>query len=195
MTSLLIYLPNTLTVLRIILSPICVYFLVVKSYPAVAFSLFLIASITDAFDGYYARKYNVVSRLGTFLDPLADKIMVVSIFLCFFHLYNNIVNIYVLSMIVFRDVFVTLIRMVMEYKSHTMVTSRISKIKTVLQITAIIVMFLSIVIGGESFVINQTEYLLVLMLATALVTFYTGIHYFVSNYNQLKFLFDLNDKN
>ena len=93
------YLPNTLTFIGIILTPVCVYFLVFNSKPILAFLIFVIASITDAFDGYYARKFNVISRLGAFLDPLADKIMVVSIFL-FFYLYNNVVDIYVLSMII-----------------------------------------------------------------------------------------------
>ena len=183
------YLPNTLTFIRIILTPVCVYFLVFNSKPILAFLIFVIASITDAFDGYYARKFNVISRLGAFLDPLADKIMVVSIFLCFFYLYNNVVDIYVLSMIIFRDVFVTIIRMIMEYKNHTMVTSKISKLKTVFQIVAINVMFLAIIFGGDSFLSNQSQYLFILMISTAFITFYTGVHYFICNYNKLRLIF------
>ena len=194
MTSKLKHLPNTLTIIRIFLTPLCVYFLIIENLPLWAFVFFLIASITDAFDGYYARKYNVISRLGTFLDPLADKIMVVSIFLCFFYLYSEIVNIYVLLIIIFRDVFVTLIRMIMEYKRHTMVTSKISKVKTALQIVSINLMFIAIIFGGEDFISSQSTYLFSLMMITALVTLYTGVHYFVCNYKKLKILFILNEK-
>ena len=77
--------------------------------------------------------------------------MVVSMFLCFFHLYDNIVNIYVLSMIIFRDVFVTFIRMIMEYRKYTLVTSKISKLKTVVQIVAINVMFIAIILEVKYF--------------------------------------------
>ena len=195
MTNIIKYLPNGLTITRILLTPVCIYLFTIGEDPVWAFVIFLIASITDAFDGYYARKYKVVSRLGAFLDPLADKIMVVSVFVCFFYLYNNIVNIYILSMIVFRDVFVTLIRMIMEYNRRTMVTSKVSKIKTVLQILSINLMFISIIFGGDDFMFNQSKYLFILMTMTALVTFYTGVHYFVSNYNNLKTLFALNEKN
>ena len=188
------YIPNTLTFIRIILTPFCIYFLLFDSKPILAFSLFIIASITDGFDGYYARKFNVISRLGAFLDPLADKIMVVSMFLCFFYLYDNIVNIYVLSMIIFRDVFVTFIRMIMEYRNYTLVTSKISKLKTVFQIVAINVMFIAIIFGGEIFLNDQSLYLLILMLITAIITFYTGIHYFVTNYKQLKLICNFNVK-
>ena len=195
MTSIIKYLPNGLTITRILLTPVCIYLFTIGEDPVWAFVIFLIASITDAFDGYYARKYKVVSRLGAFLDPLADKIMVVSVFVCFFYLYNNIVNIYILSMIIFRDVFVTLIRMIMEYNRRTMITSKVSKIKTVLQILSINLMFISIIFGGDDFMSDQSKYLFILMIMTALVTFYTGVHYFVSNYNNLKNLFALSEKN
>ena len=84
MNDKLRYIPNLLTIIRILLTPLCIYFLIVENNPLYSFIFFSIASITDAFDGYYARKYNAISRLGTFLDPLADKIMVVSVFFCFF---------------------------------------------------------------------------------------------------------------
>jgi len=188
MSDILKHLPNVLTVIRIFLTPICVYFLISQYNPLYAFIFFSIASITDAFDGYYARKYNATSRLGAFLDPLADKIMVVSIFFCFFYMYNHIVDIYVLLMIVFRDVLVTFIRMIMEYKGHTMTTSNISKIKTALQIIAINLMFVAIIFKLEK-LYPYSNILYLLIFITALITFYTGVHYLTSNYKKIKSLF------
>ena len=78
--------------------------------------------------------------------------------------------------------------MIMEYRKYTLVTSKISKLKTVVQIVAINVMFIAIIFGGEIFLNDQSSYLLILMLITAIITFYTGIHYFVTNYKQLKLI-------
>ena len=191
------WIPNFLTLTRVLLVPVFLYFLFsdFNHGKLIAFITFIVASITDAYDGKIARKYNIESSFGVYLDPLADKIMVVSVFFCFFYLYNDIVNIYVLSMIVFRDVFVTLIRMFMEFKKYTMVTSKISKIKTLLQIVAINLMFLAIIFGGVDFMSLHSTYFLILMMITASVTFYTGIHYFVCNYGTLKYLLKFNEKN
>ncbi|HIB51969.1 MAG TPA: CDP-diacylglycerol--glycerol-3-phosphate 3-phosphatidyltransferase, partial [Candidatus Marinimicrobia bacterium] len=70
------------------------------------------ASITDAYDGYFARKYNQVTAQGRFLDPLADKILVSSAFISFAVL--GVVEYWMVSLIIFRDLFVTGLRMVME---------------------------------------------------------------------------------
>ena len=192
------YLPNLLTIIRILLTPICIYFLIqhhalsnegFSSEALLSFLIFIAASLTDAFDGYYARKYNLISRLGTFLDPLADKILVISIFTCFFYMYSNIVDVYVIIMIVFRDVFVTLIRLFMEYKGHTMLTSNLSKIKTAIQIIAINIMFISIIFNQN---LAYSDYLYALMILTGVITFYTGIDYFLKNYNKIKSLVTLN---
>ena len=192
-------LPNILTISRIFLTPLCVYFLFSHHYlenegfssnALISFLIFIIASLTDAFDGYYARKHNLVSKLGAFLDPLADKIMVVSVFLCFLYMYNDIVNIYILFMIIFRDVFVTLIRMFMQYKGQTMITSGFSKIKTTVQIVAINLMFICVVFNKVDIYSN---YLYVLMMFTGILTFSTGLHYFASNYNNLKHML-INEK-
>jgi len=194
MTKKIKNLPNILTVARILLTPLCIYFLFCHYYLDIeGFSsnalasllIFIIASLTDAFDGYYARKHNLVSKLGTFLDPLADKIMVVSIFICFLYMYSNVVDIYILLMIVFRDVFVTFIRMFMEYKGQTMITSGLSKIKTTVQIIAINLMFICIVFGRVD---AYSNHLYALMIFTGLLTFYTGVNYFTSNYNKLKYM-------
>jgi CDP-diacylglycerol--glycerol-3-phosphate 3-phosphatidyltransferase len=71
--------PNFLTVIRILLVPVFIYYLFKEElfYNILAFAIFLIASITDLVDGYLARKWNQTTEFGKFLDPLADKILVI----------------------------------------------------------------------------------------------------------------------
>lgn len=71
--------PNFITLFRIILVPV-VFWLLVSEQPALAFVTFLIAGISDAVDGYLAKRFNWESELGAYLDPLADKLLIVSIF-------------------------------------------------------------------------------------------------------------------
>ena len=101
-----------------------------------ALMIFIIASITDAYDGYYARKYDQITPEGKFLDPLADKILVTSAFMSFALL--DVVEFWMIGLIIFRDLFVTGLRMAMERKGLSMVTSTVAKAKTATQMTIII---------------------------------------------------------
>ena len=79
-------LPNKLTILRVILVPVFVVFLMmdITGYDKwIALSIFIIASLTDLLDGKIARKYNLITNFGKFMDPLADKLLVCSAFICF----------------------------------------------------------------------------------------------------------------
>lgn len=173
-------LPNLLTLLRIILTPICIYLLFYNCY-LLSLILFLLASITDFLDGYLARKYNSISKLGSFLDPIADKLLVVGLFLSFYIL-NIVIDYYILAMIIFRDVFVTVIRISMQSKGVVMKTSRIAKIKTTIQFSVIIIIFLKLIT-----ILNfKEEIIYYISLSMAILTLYTGVHYLVSNFNQLK---------
>ena len=108
-----------------------------------ALMIFIVASITDAYDGYYARKYNEITTEGKFLDPLADKILVSSAFISFALL--GIIDFWMVGIIVFRDLFVTGLRMAMEQKGRTMVTSLVAKLKTSAQM--IIITFILLILG------------------------------------------------
>ena len=96
-----------------------------------ALIIFIVASITDAYDGYYARKYNEITTEGKFLDPLADKILVSSAFISFALL--GIIDFWMVGIIIFRDLFVTGLRMAMEQKGRTMVTSIIANLRLLLK--------------------------------------------------------------
>ena len=79
-------LPNKITMLRIVLIPFFVFFMLTEFVPYskyIAAAVFIIASLTDTLDGYLARKYQLVSNFGKFMDPLADKLLVCSALVCF----------------------------------------------------------------------------------------------------------------
>ena len=173
-------LPNFLTVLRIALTPACIFFLFNEFY-LLSLIIFLLASFTDFLDGYFARKYNSISKLGAFLDPIADKLLVVGLFLSFYFL-DIIIDIYILIMIIFRDVFVTILRISMQSKGITMVTSKIAKIKTAVQFLIIVILFLKFILI-TSF---NDEFIYYASLFMAILTFYTGLHYLANNFKQLK---------
>ena len=78
--------PNRLTILRVIMIPVFILFMLWQTFPYsdyIAAGVFILACVTDFFDGYIARKYNQVTTFGKFMDPLADKILVCSALICF----------------------------------------------------------------------------------------------------------------
>ena len=152
-----------------------------------ALIIFLVASITDAYDGYYARKYNEITAEGKFLDPLADKILVSSAFISFALL--GIIDFWMVGIIIFRDLFVTGLRMAMEQKGRTLVTSIIAKLKTSAQM--IIIIFILVILGLKGLSLTWAipvldivkDYKLVynLSLFVTLFTGVTGLTYLFSN--------------
>ena len=135
-------LPNKLTVLRIILVPFFIASLLV-SFPhhyAVALIFFIIASVTDYFDGKIARKHNLVTDFGKFLDPLADKILVVSALICFVSL--GICDSILVIIVLFREFAVTSVRLVAASQGNVVAANIFGKIKTVTQMVTIIAVFL-----------------------------------------------------
>ena len=160
-----------------------------------ALGIFIIASITDAYDGYYARKYNEITTEGKFLDPLADKILVSSAFISFALL--NVIDFWMVGIIIFRDLFVTGLRMAMEQKGMTMVTSMIAKLKTSAQMGIITFILMILGLKGLSLawaipildIVKAYNIIYVLTLFVTLFTALTGLTYLYSNRKPiLKFL-------
>lgn len=186
--------PNVLTIFRILLTPLFIICLF-SNYPYArlwALIIFIVASVTDAFDGYYARKYNQVTRHGQFLDPLADKILVSSAFISFALM--ELVPFWMVALIVFRDLFVTGLRWAMKSKGLTMITSKIAKAKTTIQISVIIfiLLFLGVQIFSFSwlkeainFIIENRIIYYFTFIATIL-TLWTGISYLYKNRLMIK---------
>ena len=128
-------LPNLLSLLRIILTPLFIIFLF-RDDKLLALIIFAVAAITDAYDGHLARKYNQITSQGKFLDPLADKILVLSAFFSF--AFIGIIDFWMVGIITFRDMFITGLRWIISNKGFEFVTSKLSKYKTAFQLTIII---------------------------------------------------------
>jgi len=179
------YIPNTLTILRIILAPIFIYVILSDidfSY-FIGLVIFVIASITDALDGKLARKYSVESKFGLFMDPFADKILVLGAFLTFLFIpiLNDIVYLWMVVLILLRDVFVTLLRLFMKKKNLLMITSKIAKLKTTSQLTSIILLLLALSMDSKISIKLFDEYLFIFMTIVTFFTVYTGIDYYYKN--------------
>ena len=158
-----------------------IYLLLFQNY-IISFYIFIIASITDWADGYFARKFNVISDFGIFFDPLADKLLVLSAFISFLYIDLLADSIYhwMVIVIAFRDISITLLRIVINSKgNYTLVTSKIAKLKTALQLIAIGFILFCLTFSG------LIVFVYPLMLVTTLITLYTGIHYYFNNGKQL----------
>ena len=187
-------LPNILTILRILLTPVFILCLFAKFDNAQLWALFIfiVASITDAYDGYYARKNDMVTDTGKFLDPLADKILVSSAFISFAVM--GLIDFWMVTLIIFRDLFVTGLRVIMSRKGFTMMTSQIAKSKTSVQISTIIFTLTIVSLKGISWTIVMDyltfvkEYDLVyyLTMVAVLFTLYTGFTYIQENRKAIK---------
>jgi len=181
--------PNILTVMRIFLTPIFIICLFSDFFGAQLWALviFIVASITDAYDGYLARKNNMVTDTGRFLDPLADKILVSSAFISFSIM--GLIDIWMVALIIFRDLFVMGLRLLMSRRGFIMITSKISKSKTAAQIGIIIFTLLFLTLKGfnwvllEDYLIFINEYQLVyyLTMIAVIFTVYTGYTYIQEN--------------
>ena len=188
--------------LRIILTPLFIIFLFSEFYNAKLFSLFIfiIAAITDGYDGYLARKYNQITPEGKFLDPLADKVLVLSAFIAF--AYIGIIDFWMVSIIIFRDLFVTGLRIIMSSKGFSFITTKISKYKTAFQLTIIIITL--IFISADDMHVNSLfpivnfikdfNIIYCLTFLMTIFTAYTGINYVYMNRIIIqKYINDSND--
>ena len=137
-------LPNILTILRVVLVPFFIVLLLQPSFilRIIAFLIFIVASITDLIDGYLARKWNQETELGKFLDPLADKALVLGAFITFIYLSDQ-VQTWMVLVIIGRDLLITMLRYIAIHRGKSLQTSRLGKWKTGFQMFSIIVISLS----------------------------------------------------
>ena len=147
MTQRDINIPNLLTLFRVLFVPFFVYLIFQPSKVCrmIAFGVFAFASLTDLVDGYLARRLNQETEFGKFLDPLADKCLVLGAFVTFVFLSEQI-QVWMVLCILARDVMITLFRYLAIYQGKTLRTSRLAKLKTAFQMFSIIVIVMSFMV-------------------------------------------------
>ncbi|MDD5952740.1 MAG: CDP-diacylglycerol--glycerol-3-phosphate 3-phosphatidyltransferase [Oscillospiraceae bacterium] len=136
-------LPNKLTVARVIMVPFFVLFLInipMPHHTVIALFLFALASFTDHLDGRIARKRNLITNFGKFLDPLADKILVISALICF--VYLGWTNVWFLIVIVAREFMVSAVRLIAADNGKVIAANVWGKVKTITQMVAILVILI-----------------------------------------------------
>ena len=139
-------LPNKLTMLRVILIPFFVVFLLFgiggDASKWIALGIFIIASLTDLLDGKIARKYNLVTNFGKFMDPLADKLLVCSAMICLIAL--NRIPAWIVCIIVAREFAISGFRLIAAEKGTVIAASYWGKFKTTFQMIMVILMIADI---------------------------------------------------
>jgi CDP-diacylglycerol--glycerol-3-phosphate 3-phosphatidyltransferase len=138
-------LPNRLTLLRVILVPVFAVFVLYPQIPCHylwAFLVFAAASLTDHYDGKIARSRNLVTNFGKFLDPLADKALVISALVCFLSL--GLADVWCVLIIIARELTVTSLRLLaLEEGGKVIAANRWGKVKTASQMTAVLLILAS----------------------------------------------------
>lgn len=137
-------LPNKLTVFRILCIPLFVVFMLVDTIPYnnyISVGIFIVASLTDMLDGKIARKYNLVTNFGKFMDPLADKLLVSSALIC---LSGTKIPSWVVIIIISRELFISGFRTLAADQGIVLAAGWWGKFKTAFQMIMIIVLILNI---------------------------------------------------
>ncbi len=188
-------LPTKLTFMRILMIPvfIALFFINVENAPyfrIAAVGVFMLASLTDFLDGYLARKNNMVTTLGKFLDPIADKILVscALIAVCLdAHSFQS--GVAVCSMIILaRELMISGFRIVASSKNIIMAADKLGKAKTVLQMFCLILL----IPYADVLILNETAGAVLLysglglLLLATIMTIVSGINYIVRNISVIK---------
>ncbi|ATD54985.1 CDP-diacylglycerol--glycerol-3-phosphate 3-phosphatidyltransferase [Clostridium chauvoei] len=186
-------LANKLTMLRIFLVPLFLVFIAVKGIPygtIIATFIFVIASLTDQLDGYIARSRNQITNFGKFMDPLADKLLVTAALISLVEL--QVVPSWAAVIIIAREFAVSGLRTIAASEGKVIAASWWGKIKTVIQIIAIVTLLLQVNVGSSAYLTDLAirnelfrglityapKYLLLLAVA---ITIVSGYDYFRKN--------------
>lgn len=173
-------LPNTITLLRIAVIP--VLFLILLS-PGRTLSLFIaaifiLAALTDMLDGYIARKYRIVTSIGKFLDPVADKIIVNTAMILMIS--TGHIPAWIVALIIIRDVAVDGIRNIASSDGIIIAASKLGKLKTLSQIIAVS----ALIIHYPLFGIDAHLVGIIILYFALLLTIWSGVDYFLKFYRE-----------
>lgn len=190
-------LPNKITIARIVMIPIFVLFYYLTAVPhnlLYAAIIFALAAFTDFLDGYIARKYNLVTDLGKFLDPIADKVLVLTAFMLMLTEVNGnllpaLSGGICVSLVIARELIVASFRMVAASKNAVIAADKLGKIKTFSQDFAILFMLVGRAFSDYSLITHGTiDFFAVLYLIgyglvifSTIMTVISGVNYIYKN--------------
>jgi CDP-diacylglycerol--glycerol-3-phosphate 3-phosphatidyltransferase len=185
-------LPNQLTILRIILSPVFLFFFLsdVIWMKQVSVIIYIVAALSDWYDGWLARKFNYITSWGKFWDPLADKILTSAAFIGFAIV--DLVPWWMVIIIVGRDVIITLLRVFADMKNYVFTTSYYAKWKTLLQMVFLyylLILFvaqysheINALYGDLILILLNKQLIYFVALSITLITLHSGILYVKRNW-------------
>ena len=192
-------LPNQLTILRIILTPVFLALFLAEDplLKQISLVVYIIAALTDWYDGWLARKFNYITDWGKFWDPLADKILTSAAFLGF--VFIKIIPLWMVIIIIARDFLITGLRAYADYKGHSFPTSYYAKWKTFIQMTFLYYLLIVYVGQNTKQIFNGHEKLFQIllgqnfiyfaMLTITFITFHSGATYLYKSRHLIKNLF------
>lgn len=181
MNNVIFNIPNTISWFRITLTAIIVLLMYCQLY-LLAFILFLIASVSDYFDGFIARKTKQVTNLGKVLDQMSDKILITSVLIVFVEL--QIIPGWLVVILIFRDTLVSVVRILATGSGKIIAANLFGKLKTVSQMILTIGLFIQItdIFGISELTITLNQ---IMIYVVSIVTIISGIIYMYQNREHL----------
>lgn len=175
-------LPNKLTIVRILMIPLFLFFLLFNEgmFKFLPLIIFIIAALTDTADGYIARKYKLITDFGKFMDPLADKLLTASAFIAFVEI--GYLKSWVVVVIISREFLISGFRTIAASKGVTIAANKWGKVKTIFQMVLIIV----ILMDYTKYINFISPVILPLIILTVLLTIISGWTYLRDNINVIK---------
>ncbi len=190
MNSLKRQIPNILSIFRIFLAFWCCHLALTFSQfnLSISLGLFMLAAATDFLDGYLARKWNIISSFGKIVDPIADKILILGILFIFS--YKGVVPMVLAIIIAFREILLTVIRLLLLSKKIVIASIQSGKFKTFSQVMSLVIIYLMLIfrvpfkemIGASGF----NTIILALIIWVTSITLYSGYEFFVQNTKAIK---------
>jgi cardiolipin synthase (CMP-forming) len=178
--------PNLLSISRIVFIPLFIYLMSLRSLHGWigALIIFFVASFTDLLDGWSARKLKQESEFGKFIDPLADKFLVISslVVIIVMDPYLEIIDFWMILIIVGRDILITMMRYLAIKRGAPLKTSRFGKIKTAFQMMSIGIIILIYIVRVSGFAVTHRSVPYWIMLGVTVLTALSGVRYLIVNW-------------